>query len=79
MYLDESNIVGLFSEALTADVETVFADQTGTVSAYTAVDKQVSQFRSSQIITYRCPVYRFVLELSPLPSSIPSLPVFCSN
>jgi hypothetical protein len=47
MYLNESNIVGLFSEALTADVEAVFADQTGTVSAYTAVDIQVSQFGTS--------------------------------
>lgn len=37
IYLDESNIGGLFTETLTADVETVFADETGLVGADTAV------------------------------------------
>jgi hypothetical protein len=32
-YLDESNIGGLLSEALTADVEAVLADETGLVGA----------------------------------------------
>lgn len=35
--LDEADILGLLTEALTADVETVFADETGTVSADAAV------------------------------------------
>ena len=32
-HLDESNILALFPEALTADVEAIFADQTGSVRA----------------------------------------------
>ena|SRR5579862_4096613 len=32
-YLDETDICGFFSKALTADVEAVFADQTGFVGA----------------------------------------------
>jgi hypothetical protein len=79
MYLDESNIVGLFSEALTADVEAVFADQTCTVSAYTAVNKHVSQFSSHHIIKYHSFVYGHVLEHSLLLSSILSSLMFCSN
>jgi len=31
--LDKSNVLGLFSEALSADVKTVFADETGLVCA----------------------------------------------
>jgi len=34
--LDESNIRGLFSEALTADVESVFSDETGLMGADSA-------------------------------------------
>lgn len=37
IYLDETNVGGLFTETLTADVETVFADETGLVGADTAV------------------------------------------
>lgn len=37
-YLDESDVRGLLSEALSADVETVFADQTGLVCANAAVN-----------------------------------------
>jgi hypothetical protein len=36
-YLGEANIGGLLAEALTADVEAVLADQTGTVGADAAV------------------------------------------
>jgi hypothetical protein len=41
MYLDEANVVGLLTEALTADVEAVLADQTGLVLADTAVNKHL--------------------------------------
>jgi hypothetical protein len=36
-YLDEANVSGLLTEALTADVEAVLADETGLVGADTAV------------------------------------------
>ena len=36
-YLDESNVGGLLTEALTADVKTVLADETGLVGADAAV------------------------------------------
>jgi hypothetical protein len=36
-YLDETDISGFLSEALTADVESVFADETGFVGADSAV------------------------------------------
>lgn len=37
VYLDEANVVGLLTEALTADVEAVLADETGLVGADAAV------------------------------------------
>ena len=37
VYLDESNIRGLLSEALTADVQTILSDQTSLVGADTAI------------------------------------------
>jgi hypothetical protein len=40
MYLGKANIVGLFAEALTADVEAVFADETGPVCADAAVNRR---------------------------------------
>ena len=36
VYLDKSNVRGLLSEALTADVETVLADETSFMGADTA-------------------------------------------
>jgi hypothetical protein len=39
VYLDESNVRGLLSEALTADVQSIFADQTSFVSADTAISQ----------------------------------------
>ena len=36
-HLDEADVLALLSEALTADVEAVLADQTGLVGADTAV------------------------------------------
>lgn len=36
-YLDETNISALLSEALSADVEAVFSDQTGLVGADSAM------------------------------------------
>ena len=36
-YLDETDILALLAEALAADVEAVFADQTGGVGADSAV------------------------------------------
>jgi hypothetical protein len=41
-YLDEANVRGLLTEALTADVEAVLADQTGLVGADTAVRRKLS-------------------------------------
>lgn len=38
-YLLEANIIGILSEALTADVQTIFADQTMSVRAGTAIQK----------------------------------------
>ena len=37
-YLDEANVGGLLTEALTADVEAVLADETGRVGADAAKD-----------------------------------------
>ena len=42
-YLDEANVGTLLTEALTADVEAVLADETGLVGADTAVRSNVSQ------------------------------------
>ena len=39
--LDEADILGLLSEALTADVETVFSDETGFVCADTAIEVRI--------------------------------------
>lgn len=39
-YLDETNVLALFPEALTADVKAVFADQTGFVCADAAVGEK---------------------------------------
>jgi hypothetical protein len=38
-YLDETNVGGLLTEALTADVQTVLADETSTVGADAAVEE----------------------------------------
>lgn len=40
LYLDESNVRGLLSEALTADVQAILADQTSFVGANTAISQQ---------------------------------------
>lgn len=36
-YLDKSNVRGLLSEALSADVQSILADQTSFVCAYSAI------------------------------------------
>jgi hypothetical protein len=41
-YLDESNVGGFFSEALTADVETVLSDETSLVSADSAEGQRLA-------------------------------------
>lgn len=41
-YLDETNVGALLTEALTADVEAVLADETGLVGADAAVHETVS-------------------------------------
>jgi hypothetical protein len=38
-YLDEANVGGLLTEALTADVQAVLADETSLVGADAAVEK----------------------------------------
>ena len=45
--LVEANVGGLLTEALTADVQAVLADETGLVSADTAVKEPVLAFPSS--------------------------------
>ena len=40
IYLDETNVGGLFTEALTADIEAVLADKTSAVGADTAVGEK---------------------------------------
>ena len=42
-YLDETNVGGLLTEALTADVQAVLADETGGVGANAAVEKKNGQ------------------------------------
>lgn len=65
-YLDEANVGGLLTEALTADVEAVLADQTGLVGADAAVHKvkiimlaQILHFPSREFLQCRssCPPY----------------------
>lgn len=46
LYLCESNILGLLSEALTADVQAVFSDETGAMGADAAVKKESYQLPS---------------------------------
>jgi hypothetical protein len=41
-YLDESNVGGLLTEALTADVEAVLADETSRVGAHAAVSTSLA-------------------------------------
>lgn len=40
-YLDETDILALLTETLTADVEAVFADETGSVGADAAVKRRM--------------------------------------
>lgn len=50
-YLDEANVGGLLTEALTADVQAVLADETSLVGADAAVEKWiVSQMFSPSIV-----------------------------
>lgn len=41
-HLLESNVLGVLSEALTADVKLVFSDETGDVAAYSASSRSLS-------------------------------------
>ena len=41
-YLDETNVGGLLTEALTADVQAVLANETGGVGANAAVEEKSS-------------------------------------
>jgi hypothetical protein len=50
-YLDEANVGGLLTEALTADVEAVLADQTGLVGADAAV-REVKIIMLAQILQF---------------------------
>ena len=65
--LDEADILGLLTEALTADVETVFADETGTVSADAAVRGVRSSCPSSYYIVNRSIEVEAYHCLLPLP------------
>jgi hypothetical protein len=49
-YLEEPNLVRLLTEALTADVETILADQTSLVGADTAIEHEIV----STILSFRC-------------------------
>jgi hypothetical protein len=46
VYLDEANVSGLLAEALTTDVEAVFADETSLVGADAAM-RQICQYMLS--------------------------------
>jgi hypothetical protein len=48
--LVEANVGGLLTEALTADVQAVLADETGLVSADTAVEEPMLAFPSFCIV-----------------------------
>lgn len=51
-YLLETNVIGVFSEALTADVQCVFTDQTVSVGAGAAKNyKKKSQFIKNLLIS----------------------------
>lgn len=54
MYLDETDICALLSEALTADVEAVLSDETGWVSADTAVVYMSVNGHTQHIRLYPC-------------------------
>ena len=62
-YLDESDVGGFLTETLTADVETVLADQTGLVSADTAIVTLPSAPFSRHH-------QRSIIERVPLPTSL---------
>jgi hypothetical protein len=50
-YLDETNVGGLLTEALTADVQAVLADETSLVGANAAVIRKiVSQMFSASVV-----------------------------
>lgn len=63
MYLGETDISGLLSEALTADVDTVLADQTVVVGADAAVSKKKKKKTRSQHFPSRA--FSFVAFFSP--------------
>jgi hypothetical protein len=60
LYLDESNVRGLLSEALTADVQAILADQTSLVGADTATSQQSAP-------THIFPSIYFHINLKELP------------
>jgi hypothetical protein len=55
-YLDETDISGFLSEALTADVESIFADETGFVGADSAVGEMLA------VVLELCPILRCSLR-----------------
>jgi hypothetical protein len=55
-YLDESNIGGLFSEALSADVQAILADKTSLVRANSALKHEKVSYYSSLDILHLSPV-----------------------
>jgi hypothetical protein len=46
-YLDEANVCGAFSEALTADVQAIFADETSAMRADTATHELLVSLSNS--------------------------------
>lgn len=46
-YLHEANVGRLLTEALTADIQAILADQAGSVSAHSAVGRQHKMFATS--------------------------------
>lgn len=70
-YLDETNVLALFSEALTADVQAVLADETGSVGADAAVGRSVSYIS----LSLRC----FILYKIPIPCSFTTAKVLMTR
>lgn len=54
-YLGESNVGGLLTEALTADVEAVLADETGLVGADAAVKEKRRRMSASTCAMFAFP------------------------
>lgn len=63
-YLVETNIVGVFTEALTANVKVVLADQSGSVGADAAIFTHWQVFVSQSGLYYSMAIYKGHIPLT---------------